>query len=54
MNPEYKVNLKINDRKIPIKPYVEEVFYKVIYALVDTLKKPDEEINLIDIKIQTS
>ncbi len=52
MNQEYDVNLRINDERIPLNPYVKSVFIKVLLALVSTLKKIPEEIAKIEITIK--
>ena len=51
-NQDMNVKLLINNKQIILKPYVEEVFQRVVTALVETLKKPDEKINSIDLLIR--
>ncbi|MHA1300013.1 MAG: hypothetical protein ACTSO9_11385 [Candidatus Helarchaeota archaeon] len=47
-----KVKLLVNNKKIPLKPFVIEIFYNIINSLVDTLKIPDEKITKIEISIE--
>ena len=47
-----KISLKVNGRDIPLNPFVENVFSKVIYGLVDSLDKIPEEKNKIEIIIE--
>ena len=47
-----KVSLKVNNREIPLNPFVTEVFYNVINGLVDSLNKVPEEKNKIELVIE--
>ena len=47
-----KASLKVNDREIPLNPFVTEVFYNVINGLVDSLDKVPEEKNKIELVIE--
>lgn len=46
-----KVKLFVNEKLISINPFVEKILENVITGIVETLEKPDEEINLIEINI---
>jgi hypothetical protein len=47
-----KITLKVNDRDIPLNPFVTDVFFNVINGLVDSLDKIPEEKNKIELIIQ--
>jgi hypothetical protein len=46
------VCLKVNDREIPLNPFVKDVFANVIEGLVNSLDKIPERINNIEITIE--
>lgn len=46
------VRLKVNDRDIPLNPFVTEIFSNVIEGLVDSLDKIPEPWNKIEIFIE--
>ncbi len=46
------IELKIDDKKIPLNKFVREVFLKVILALVSTLKGYSDEWDKIEIVIK--
>ncbi|NIM13715.1 MAG: hypothetical protein GTO45_16700 [Candidatus Aminicenantes bacterium] len=47
-----RVRLLVNDRDIPLNPFVTEVFSNVIEGLVDSLDKIPEPRNKIEILIE--
>jgi hypothetical protein len=47
-----KVRLKVNDRDIPLNPFVTEIFSNVIEGLVDSLDKIPDPRNKIEILIE--
>ena len=47
-----KITLKVNDRDIPLNPFVTDVFFNVINGLVDSLDKIPEQKNKIELIIQ--
>lgn len=47
-----KITLKVNDRDIPLNPFVTNVFFNVINGLVDSLDKIPEKKNKIELIIQ--
>lgn len=47
-----KITLRVNDREIPLNPFVTDVFFNVINGLVDALHKVPEEKNKIELIIQ--
>jgi hypothetical protein len=47
-----KITLKVDDRDIPLNPFVTNVFFNVINGLVDCLDKIPEEKNKIELIIQ--
>ena len=46
------VRLKVNDRDIPLNPFVTELFSNVIEGLVDSLDKVPEPRDKIEILIE--
>jgi hypothetical protein len=46
-----KITLKVNDKEIPLNPFVTDVFLNVINGLVDALHKVPEERNKIELVI---
>jgi hypothetical protein len=46
------VSLKVNDREIPLNPFVKDVFANVIKGLVNSLDKIPESRNKIEIAIE--
>jgi len=50
---EPDINVKVNDERIPLKPFVKDVFREVNFALIHTLKNVPEnsKIKKIEIKI---
>ena len=42
----------VNKEKIPLKPFVIEVFCNIITGLVETLDRPEGDINSIEISIE--
>jgi hypothetical protein len=47
-----KITLKVNDREIPLNPFVTDVFLNVVNGLVDSLNKVPEEKNKIELIIE--
>ena len=47
-----KITLKVNDREIPLNPFVTDIFLNVINGLVDVLHKVPEERNKIEMIIE--
>ncbi|MCK4764841.1 MAG: hypothetical protein KAW12_21765 [Candidatus Aminicenantes bacterium] len=47
-----KITLKVDGKKIPVNPFVSEIFSNVINGLVDTLKKVPEGKNKIEILVE--
>ena len=47
-----KIKLFVNNKLILINPFVEAVFRNVLLGIVDTLQRPDEKINSIEINIK--
>jgi hypothetical protein len=47
-----KITLKVNDREIPLNPFVTDVFLNVINGLVDSLHKVPEEKSKIELIIE--
>ena len=47
-----RVRLLVNDRDIPLNPFVTEIFSNVIEGLVDSLDKIPEPRNKIEILIE--
>jgi hypothetical protein len=47
-----KITLKVNDREIPLNPFVTDVFSNVISGLVDSLHNIPEEKNKIELVIE--
>ncbi|MGD2085650.1 MAG: hypothetical protein PVH61_05645 [Candidatus Aminicenantes bacterium] len=47
-----KITLKVNDREIPLNPFVTEIFSNVIRGLVEALHKIPEEKNKIELIIE--
>ena len=47
-----KVKLIVNKEKIPLKPFVIEVFYNILTGLVESLDRPEGEIKSIEISIE--
>jgi hypothetical protein len=42
-----KITLKVNDREIPLNPFVTNIFFNVINGLVDSLSKvPEDKIKI--------
>ncbi len=52
MNKQKNVFLKVNGQTIPLNPFVTDVFYNVIYGLVETLDKTPETKDKIEITIE--
>jgi len=46
------IELLIDGKKIPMNSYVRSVFFKVIEAMVSTLKGVDEEWRKVEIKLE--
>ena len=47
-----KITLKVNDREVPLNPFVTEVFLNVVGGLVDSLNKIPDEKNKIELVIE--
>jgi hypothetical protein len=47
-----KITLKVNDREIPLNPFVTGLFLNVINGLVDSLNKVPEGKNKIELIIE--
>jgi hypothetical protein len=47
-----KITLKVNDREIPLNPFVTDLFFNVINGLVDSLNKIPEEKDKIELIIK--
>jgi hypothetical protein len=47
-----KITLKVNDREIPLNPFVTDLFFNVINGLVDSLNKVPEEKDKIELIIK--
>jgi len=46
------VTLIINEKPVPLNPFVQGVFKNVIMGIIDTLKRKDEKLKQIDITIK--
>ncbi len=46
------VTLVINEKPVPLNPFVQGVFKNVIIGIIDTLKRKDEKLKQIDITIK--
>ena len=46
------IELLVDGKKVPMNSYVRSVFFRVIEALVSTLKGVDEEWKEIEIKLE--
>lgn len=46
------ITLKVNEREIPMNPFVESVFLNVILGLVDSLEKIPQDKESVDIQIR--
>ena len=49
---DVEVELVIDGKKIPMNPYVTNVFYEVIKALISTLKGVDEDWKVAEIRLE--
>jgi hypothetical protein len=49
---EIEVELVVDGKKVPMNPYVMSVFYKVIKALISTLKGVDEDWKVVEIRLE--
>ncbi len=49
---EVEVELVIDGKKVALNPYVTSVFYKVIVALISTLKGVDEDWKVAEIRLE--
>ena len=45
------IKLKVNDKAVPMNPFVKKTFTKVIEGLISSLDKLPDEINKIEITI---
>ena len=47
-----QIQLKVNDKEVPMNPFVKKAFSNVIEGLVDSLDKLPDKINRIEIMIK--
>ena len=50
----YKIKIEVNDKIVPLNPYVTKLTTKLVLSIVESLKGIDEEIDTINVKLKSS